>query len=227
MTRPQVVNCDAGAFELEGESPTATPTATPTDGPTPTPTATEFAGTELIQNGGFENLGGDGKPDITPWIVKNSSGDKAKCNKDKDGDGIPDKIVANTGECAFQFKNVVGEAGKLEQTISLGSIIPTVGDTLTLNVAGKTTGGALGKVKVVVKYSDDTKTKITVDLDNPDAYAIESGNGTLTNTTIVKFKLSSKSSSTAGKIYVDDVSLIHESAASVIPVPPAELRSSK
>jgi hypothetical protein len=186
-----------------GDAPTVTP-----ETPTETPTPTDIPGSELVQNGDFENLGTDGKPDVTPWTIKNASGDKAKCNKDKDGDGIPDKIVAHTGDCAFQFKNVLGEAGKIQQTLDLSSVIPTIGDTLNLSVFVQGKSGATVKTKVVVKYSDDTKTKISVESDGSEVYTEFTGSETLTNDDITKAKINLKSSQTAGKAYVDDVSLI-------------------
>jgi hypothetical protein len=205
------------------DEPTNTPggpTETPTDEPTdePTATATEAPGTELIGNGDFENLDGDGKPDITPWVVKNSSGDKAKCNKDKDGDGIPDKIFANTGNCAFAFKGVTAEAGKLEQVIDLTGVTPGVGDTLNLTFAAQTKGGGEGKAKVVFKYGDDTKTKISVTVGaTDDVYAPFAGTADLTSADITKSKINFKMTTEVGKMYVDGVSLRLVAAAGGTP----------
>jgi hypothetical protein len=193
------------------------PTETPTDEPTSTPTETP-EGTELIDNGDFELLGSDGKPDLTPWVVKNSSGDKAKCNKDKDGDGIPDKIFANTGNCAFVFKGVVGDTGKLEQTIDLTGVTLGVGDALNLTFAAQSKGGGLAKSKVVFKYGDDTKTKISVNTtDTADLYAPFAGSESLTSTDVVKSKISFKMTTESGKVYVDGVSLRLVSAATETP----------
>jgi len=189
------------------EEPTADVTNTPEE-PTATATATELPGTELIGNGDFEVLDGEGKPDVTPWVVKNSSGDKAKCNKDKDGDGIPDKIFANTGNCAFVFKGVAGDAGKLEQTLDLTGVTLGVGDALNLTFAAQTKGGGLGKSKTVFKYGDGTKTKISVDItDTTDLYAPFAGSETLTSTDVTKAKINFKMTTEAGKVYVDGISL--------------------
>jgi hypothetical protein len=200
------------------EVPTDVPTNTP-GGPTETATPTEEPpGTELLDNGDFENLDGDGKPDITPWVVKNSSGDKAKCNKDKDGDGIPDKIFANTGNCAFAFKGVTAEAGKLEQTIDLTGLTLNVGDTLNLTFAAQTKGGGEGKAKVVFKYGDDTKTKISVTVGaTDDVYAPFAGTADLTSADITKSKINFKMTTEVGKMYVDGVSLRLVAAAGGTP----------
>jgi hypothetical protein len=212
--------------ETPTDEPTATdeptntpggPTETPTDEPTATPTD-EPPGTELIQNGDFENLGSDGKPDVTPWTIKNSSGEKAKCNKDKDGDGIPDKIFANTGNCAFAFKGVTAEAGKLEQVIDLTGVTPGVGDTLNLTFAAQTKGGGEGKAKVVFKYGDDTKTKISVTVGaTDDVYAPFAGTADLTSADITKSKINFKMTTEVGKMYVDGVSLRLVAAAGGTP----------
>jgi hypothetical protein len=204
------------------ETPTDTntpggPTETPTDGPTETPT--EEVGVELVVNGGFENLGGDGKPDVTPWAIKNASGDKAKCNKDKDGDGIPDKIFSNTGDCAFVFKGVAGEAGKIQQTLDLSAVVPAVGDGLNLSLFAQSGGGATVKTKVVFKYGDDTKSKITVESDGTETYTEFTGSEVLTSADVAKAKVNVSTKSTSGKVNVDDVSLRYLAASSLIPLP--------
>jgi hypothetical protein len=199
---------DAPATETETPSgPTATETpVTPTA--TPSATNTDTPGNELVVNGGFENLASDGKPDLTPWVVKNSSGDKAKCNKDKDGDGVPDKVVAFAGNCAFQFKNVVADAGKLQQTLSVAGVTLNVGDAVNLLLAAQTKGDATAKVKVVVKYGDDTKSKISTDITNTDdVYQLFTGTTALTSTDVAKAKIGIKTDSTSGKVYVDDISV--------------------
>jgi hypothetical protein len=203
-------------FPTETNTPGG-PTETPTDEPTSTPTE-EPPGVELIVNGDFENLGTDGKPDVTPWTIKNASGDKAKCNKDKDGDGIPDKIFANTGNCAFVFKGFPSDAGKIQQTIDLTGVTLGVGDALNLTFAAQTKGGGPAKAKLVFKYGDDTKTKVSVDVtDTADVYAPFAGTGSLTSTDVVKSKLSFKMTTEAGKVYVDTVSLRLVSAATETP----------
>jgi len=205
-------------LRTETVTPTEPPTEVPTDGPTSTPTPitptptpsatnTETPGNELVVNGSFETLGSDGKPDLTPWTVKNSSGDKAKCNKDKDGDGVPDKIFAFVGNCAFVFKGVVGDAGKIQQNLSVTGVTLAVGDDVNLLFAAQTKGGGSGNTKVVVKYGDDTKAKISTDItETNDLYQLFAGTTTLTSTDIIKVKLGIKGSDT-GKVYVDDVSV--------------------
>ncbi|MBC8098732.1 MAG: S8 family serine peptidase, partial [Armatimonadetes bacterium] len=97
---------------------TGTPTATPVITETPTVTSTPIAGTELIDNGGFELLGSDGKPNLTPWTIANASSDQGKCNKA----GKPP--VANTGNCAYRSKGREGENSKLSQIVDLTGLTP-------------------------------------------------------------------------------------------------------
>ncbi|MBC8099588.1 MAG: CHRD domain-containing protein, partial [Armatimonadetes bacterium] len=64
---------------------------------------------QLIINGGFELVGVDGKPDITPWVGNNLVGDKVKCVKA----GKPDPQY--TGLCAFRFKGGELENSNIQQ----------------------------------------------------------------------------------------------------------------
>lgn len=81
----------------------ATESATATATSTPTASLTGVVSVELLKNGGFEtDDDGDNIPDF--WLQKNASGDKRKCNKDKNGDGIDDKIVAVEGHCVYRSR---------------------------------------------------------------------------------------------------------------------------
>jgi hypothetical protein len=130
-------------------TPSQTPTSTPTDLPaTPTPTATAAvsatpAPVELVDNGDFElDTIMDNIPD--GWTAKSLTGDKRVCNK-------PDKTVAYSGECSFQFKGSIGEASKLKQ--DLAGI--QHGDLLTLSAAISTGYGQPGKlVYVKLRYNE-------------------------------------------------------------------------
>ncbi|HEX2622133.1 MAG TPA: choice-of-anchor Q domain-containing protein, partial [Phototrophicaceae bacterium] len=116
----RVGRCDIGAYEYDTpEVPTETPTSTPDPG----------TSTELLVNGGFETIGGNGKPDVAPWTVSNSTGDKVKCN-------TGDKIFSNTGNCAFRFKGVTGENAKLSQVVT-PDITSLAGETVSLSAFTK------------------------------------------------------------------------------------------
>ncbi|MBC8100949.1 MAG: hypothetical protein H7Y11_16025, partial [Armatimonadetes bacterium] len=88
--------------------PTLTPTQTPTTEPTATATPDPSL-TELLTNNSFET-DSDGNKIPDGWTGSNTAlanTDKVKCNKDTNDDGIPDKIFARTGSCAFEFKGNV------------------------------------------------------------------------------------------------------------------------
>jgi hypothetical protein len=142
-------NSNAGKVYVY-DNPDLLPTATPTITNTPPPlTETPQAGDELLVNGGFEN-GDDG------WTVKNAAGDKVKCNKEG-------KNLAHSGNCGWRFKGGADENTKLQQTITSGL---EAGDTLTLSGFVRIYEGTAGKVKVIIKYLDQTvpKSKITVEI---------------------------------------------------------------
>ncbi|MBC8170780.1 MAG: hypothetical protein H7X77_03885 [Anaerolineae bacterium] len=200
-----VVSINAG--EPATPTPTATepavetPTATATEG-TPPPTPTEVPGVNLVENGGFEAVDVDSNPDLTPWVLKNGSGDKIKCNK-------PGKEIAYSGNCAFRFKGGVGENSKLQQIPDLIGLTFTAGDSLDLslfiNASNVTTSG---KVKVTVKFSDTTEAgKITAPLDATPGYAQIIGSYELLSANVDKIKVQVGNKSAAGKLYIDTVSL--------------------
>jgi CSLREA domain-containing protein len=118
------------------------------------------ATSEQLTNGGFEVDGnGDKLPD--GWKAKNTDiakTDKLKCNK-------PDKIVAYSGNCAFQFSgNPTGETSKLSQTINPGLIINNSTLTLSAYVDPKN-GVPVSKIgSLLVRFSDGTKQKLDLRL---------------------------------------------------------------
>jgi large repetitive protein len=206
-------------------TPDLTQTATPTVDVTntaeaPTPTPTEDTGIELVENGDFEAKGLEGKPDLAPWVLKNGTQDKIKCNKDKDGDGTADKIFAHQGECAFMFKGGAGESAKLEQTIGMTGVTFAPGDTLTLTgFANASRSSVSGKIKVVVKYGDDTpKSKISMGLAKTDGYEPFTETEVISSANVVKLKLSVNHRSLDGKVFLDGLSL-KQGNITLIPLP--------
>jgi hypothetical protein len=193
------------------ETVVATPTTESTPAATVSPTAA--AGTELLENGGFE------AQDLTPWTIKNATGDKLKCNKDKDGNGIPDKIVAHTGDCAFMFKGFAGENSKLSQTVDLTGLPFASGDTLQLNVFVKGSSAATtARIKLRVKYTDETPTgKLNVDILQTADYAPLSGSLDVESAAVGKIKFQIDHKGASGKVYIDDAALTLNSG--LLPLP--------
>jgi hypothetical protein len=200
------------AVESILENPTNTPGG-PTETPVATPTATEeVPDGDLLANNSFENLDGEGKPDVTPWTVANSTGDKGKCNKDKDGDGVPDKIYSFTGNCAFVFKGGPGEASKIQQNGDIDGVVFNDTDLIYSAFAlAKDDASATGAVKLVIKYNDTTdKSKIAgsfPELLTGGEYLFFEGTIELLSTDVSKMKFSVKNTSTSGKVLLDDVFL--------------------
>jgi hypothetical protein len=186
--------CENGAPSptLGPTNTNAPATATPQITQTPGPTLTE----EVVINGGFE-------AGLSPWVIKNASRDKVKCNK-------PGKEFARTGNCAFMFRGVEGEVAKLQQNYTPGIEAFVVGDTFDLRVfvnAAVPTVNAT--IKLVTKYSDNTqKGKVTRQITTttqyqefPLEYMVQSEN-------VQKVKVQIDHRTLSGKMYLDDVSLI-------------------
>lgn len=157
----------------------------------------------LVSNGGFESK-------LDAWKVKGSGvkGDKVKCNKDTDGDGIADKVVANSGECAFRFKGGEGEKSSLEQVVDVASQSLSVNDVLTLSATINGRTATSGKIKVRVKYNDATSTgKLNLPLGATNGYSVVTGSVEIKSIDIKKIKVQFQHTGLGGKSYVDDVSL--------------------
>lgn len=169
--------------------------------PPPTPTSTPVAVTQLLQNGGFEQLDGN-LP--TGWKAKGMVKDKAKCNKPEKG-----KFFSYTGNCTFMFKGEPGENSKLVQTIDLAIRPIGQGDTLTLSVYAQPKKMAAGKLTIMVKfaYPDGSKDKFSLTPDG-DSYSYKPFSilRPLTRT-VSAMKVMAKFKGTSGKVFVDDLSL--------------------
>jgi N-acetylneuraminic acid mutarotase len=202
--------------------PTETPlpvTATsvpPTNTPDPNMTATATIESppdvpgeiELLINGGFDMLG-LGDRDLSPWLLKKATKDKIKCNK-------PDKLIAQDGECAFQFKGggdaLLGlpEATKLMQKVNTGITPFAAGDKLSFNFFVKAQDNVVMKAKVVAEYVDPNlpKSKTTIEIAPTNSvYQSRDGGLTLTSGNIRQLKVMFKNKGISGKVWIDSVSL--------------------
>jgi hypothetical protein len=174
----------------------------------------------LLMNGGFEfDTDGDNQPDA--WNGKNLSEERIRCNKDKDGDGILDKVYAASGDCAYQFKGSgVGESSGLDQAIN--ALPFTVGSSITLDaqVRGTITGSST-KFNLKLTYADGTKGKLKLGLPEGtlDQYtAFETEPFEVVNT-VSAVKFSVKNKSTSGKWYLDDLRLQVVAPSTLQPAP--------
>jgi N-acetylneuraminic acid mutarotase len=204
--------------------PTSTP-APPTNTPDPdnpatntplppTPTSTIVASTdvpgavELLVNGGFDMVG-LGERDLTPWLLKKDTKDKIKCNK-------PNKLIAQDGECAFQFKGggdaTLGlpESTKLMQKVDLTTAAFAAGDTLNFSFFVKSKGDVVMKAKAVAEYINPSlpKSKAVIEI-TPTNNVYESVERTMviTSGNLQQFKVMFKNKGSSGKVWVDSVSL--------------------
>lgn len=115
----------------------------------------------LLLNGGFETPGDKAKfaESWKPNILSLNN-DRRKCNKDKTGDGIADKIFSAEGECAFRFnfndtvilsnqqKLLIHIIRRIRQPIDVSGI--NAGDTLSFSGLVKA-NNLERKAKIIVK----------------------------------------------------------------------------
>ncbi len=175
---------------------------------------------ELLVNTSFEtDANADKQPD--GWTARALSADKLKCNKTDRPNGKPDKIFANSGDCAYLFKGRPGENARLIQKPD-GSFL-AADDVLSFSLYADTTLAAAGRVGIVkVKYADGSKSVMDIRLEAPtqDATPDEKPNYqqfsadelTLTGTP-TKVVVQIRSRHTSGKLFIDDVSLVAKAAA--------------
>ena len=172
----------------------------------------------LVSNGGFESKTIENKPELSPWVGKNLTGDKIKCNKET-------KIIAHTGECAFRFKGSAGENSKILQTVD--DTIVFQNEFLTLSLYANTNIEAAGKIAMVkVKYQEpdagqnsNGKDKLQLELSAPTAngeYELFTGQIQMLGTPI-KVKVLLVNTSVAGKLYIDDVQVEMTTGAAMVP----------
>ncbi len=186
-----------------GQTATNTPVA-----PTSTvPASTDIPGAvELLINGGFDMVGLEGR-DLSPWILKKDSKDKIKCNK-------PNKLIAQNGECAFQFKgggaSGLPEAAKLMQKVNPATVSLQAGDILHFSFYYNGKGSVTTKAKAVVRYTDPSlpKSKAALDIVNTNGvYQPATHNLVITSANIDQIKVIFKNKSASGKVRIDSVSL--------------------
>ncbi len=120
---------------------------------------------ELIQNGGFESKTTEAAGFVADdWKGSNNRlrTDKVRKNKDKDGDGVDDKIFSYEGDAALRFKGALFQARKVKQKLKAEDY-PAVdavalGDSLHFSAAvrGKRVGGAARIIVKVFFPEEDT-----------------------------------------------------------------------
>lgn len=200
-------------------TPTHTPTDTPTHTPTHTPTLDPNLTRELVENGGFEDVSTTTAklPDI--WVPVNLSGDRIRCANANLASAFTD---SRSGACAFMFRGKLGKSlARINQKFKVSGA--DSGDTLTL-IANFKAKNVQGRAKVVAKiwFTDGSEPLVLRLKSKPGTYDYEQlvAQHVLTNS-VTRIKVSVKYKGNAGKLFVDDVSLLHTEAGSnvIIPLP--------
>jgi hypothetical protein len=180
--------------------------------PLPQPGIGSRVALELLTNSSFEDdTNGDKIPD--GWTGKNTtaeSADKQKCNK-------PDKLVAETGNCAFQFKgNADGSSSAIQQSVETGALTDGVALTFGAYIDPRSSVADTVFGKAQIKFSDGTKLKLMLAIPGDDTRAPEDytpvedvatlviPSGVSVSSAKVKFGYNR----TTGKFLIDDASLV-------------------
>jgi hypothetical protein len=172
---------------------------------------------ELIINGGFE-LAGATSGEAASWKLKNPlNGDKRICNR-VNRPSKPDKIVAHSESCAFQFKIDVTNVNRSiiqKNSTPFGS----AGENLSYGfwVQAKNFSGE-AKMQVKAKYGDGTKDK-SVAAVGQGTYAYTAVGNAFTLDAVVTKLVVKIASSGQGRLWIDDVSAITIPVGAPTPTP--------
>lgn len=203
----------SAATEAATDSATLAPTDAATD--SATPTATEPVGTNVIVNGGFEDSTAVG----APWVLKNGTKDKIKAN-------TPDKVIAHSGTNAFQFKGGGSENSRLQQKVDLTAHNFSENHVLDLSLWSRASkSGVEATVKFQVTYDDGTEPdKTTLKVGTSTTWTESMGSITLASEDVLKIQVQIKFTASSGKVYIDDVTLVHTPTGSrfgeiILPLP--------
>lgn len=178
-------------------------------------------GTELLVNGGFEDPD-PLDPDLAlGWTEKKLDKSKRTCN-------TLEKTVTLFGECAYLFKGVAGLNGKLQQTVALQ--IGDAADAFTLRGQFDTLNLKTDFVVMAkVAFIDGSKIKLKVedlpgDKAKSDPYFTREANAILglDSLDVAQIKVQLKMTGAGGKVYVDDLQLLHYDEFLTSPPPPAD-----
>jgi hypothetical protein len=199
---------------------TETPVEATVTGTPPTATLPPQRTVELLLNNSFEfDLDSNNLPDT--WKVKYAVRDKLKCDKPEAG-----KFFAHSGSCAFMFKPESVEATRLVQKPGVEVVNEDVEGRLLVSAYTQSPTAGTVRIKLVVKYLDPSveKDKLVLDVPASDVY-VQTLNNVPVNQQVAKAKVIIANETTAGKVLLDDASLLWQSgpvdevAPAPIPLP--------
>jgi hypothetical protein len=202
---------------------------------------TDQAGNLSAESDSFFISGSCGSGSLPLQLVTNSSfeaGTKFPDSWKKQGTLKGDKIVINTlndtysytGQAALRFKGTAGEASALKQVLPGGFLV--AGDTLDLSAFINQKNAKAGQVvQVKIKYNEidpntgkpaKVKMSIVLPAQGSDFYQQFTDNLVLTGS-VNKLKIDVGYSASAGKFFIDDVTLLATLSATRQAEPPLPL----
>jgi hypothetical protein len=158
----------------------------------------------LLTNTSFEtDADANGIPD--EWSGSDLTKDKIKCNK-------PTKVVARTGNCAFEFSGGAGEKSRLQQKPDIEGLALVAGDNLSFSsfVKAKNAPADGTVIQVKVSYTDGNlpaeKSNLTA---QPGSYEYDDLTAQIgVDGAVKKITVRIQNKAAGGKVLVDDVTLI-------------------
>lgn len=205
---------DGGGAAVVNNVP-AQPVVLPPDSP--------FA-SQILKNRSFETKGKTEK-EAAQWTRFNADDDMRLCNK-VNRPGIPDLIVANTGECAFRFMGEAGRTTLLTQNVK--PVVGVAGDTLHLTgfvEARQLTWANNGtaQLRLMVDYQGgESETHIAGIFAGGYDYTEIAVPPLVLMKKVKKVRVQIRMVNGSGKFYVDTLSLLHvpKNEATAMPLPP-------
>lgn len=122
----------------------------------------EDLGTDLLLNGGFEDLTAPGVFLPAEWEALGLTNDKVVCDKTQRPNGKPSQYFADEGECAFRFFGAAQKNARLIQTVEGASL--EVGDQLTLSAVVHTVNLPTDKgiIRANITYADQSTDSLVI-----------------------------------------------------------------
>jgi hypothetical protein len=113
------------------------------------------------------------------------------------------------------------EDATLSQKVEVEAFTFAQNDLLTLTAYIDAKQKVTGKIRLVIKYADDSldKSKVDLDLHQTDGYELFTASLNLKSGDIDSIKVSINYRTSSGKMYVDDVKLLKTTSAPVVPLP--------
>lgn len=181
----------------------------------------EDLGTDLLLNGGFEDLTEPGVFLPADWEARGLTNDRVVCDKTQRPNDKPPQYFADEGECAFRFFSAAQKKARLIQTVNGASL--NIGDQLTLSavVHAVNVPADKGFVRANITYADQTTDALVIKVKDG-TYGYSGFRSSLTlEKAVESIQVIVRYQASAGQMTVDRVRLQVQSSGGAITLPAA------